>query len=263
MTSSPRRSTLISLLLHAGAIALIVFTTGVQTPITPKLRYTPLVGRDISKYLPPVRREHGGGGGGARDETDAALGRLPRFAPRQFTPPAAVIRNFDPLLPIEPTLVGDSHVVVPAINLPNYGDPSGPPGPPSGGRGDGGGIGNGRNGGVGNGEGPGAGGGDDCCGLYNPSGGTRGGITTPVVLYKIEPEYTDEARQARIQGTVILQIEVSTDGHAGNIQVRRSLGLGLDERAVEAVSRWKFRPGQRDGRPVVTVALVEVSFRLL
>ena len=90
-----------------------------------------------------------------------------------------------------------------------------------------------------------------------------GAVTQPVLLWKIEPEYTDEARRAKIQGTVVLHIEVDTRGQAQNITVRQSLGLGLDERAIEAVRRWRFRPGYRNGEPWVTAAMVQVNFRLL
>jgi TonB family protein len=90
-----------------------------------------------------------------------------------------------------------------------------------------------------------------------------GSVTEPVLLWKIEPEYTDEARRARVQGTVVLHIEVDTRGQAQNITVRQSLGLGLDERAIEAVRRWRFRPGYRNGKPWATAALVQVNFRLL
>jgi TonB family protein len=90
-----------------------------------------------------------------------------------------------------------------------------------------------------------------------------GSVTEPVLLWKIEPEYTDEARRARVQGTVVLHIEVDTRGQAQNITVRQSLGLGLDERAIEAVRRWRFRPGYRNGKPWAASALVQVNFRLL
>jgi len=88
-------------------------------------------------------------------------------------------------------------------------------------------------------------------------------ITAPVLLVKVEPEFSEEARKAKFQGTVLLGIEVDTSGHARNLRVLRGLGLGLDEKAMEAVSRWLFRPGVEDGRPVVTSATVEVNFRLL
>ena len=78
-----------------------------------------------------------------------------------------------------------------------------------------------------------------------------------------EPEYSEEARKARHQGTVILAIDVDETGHATNIRVMHGLGLGLDEKAIQAVMRWKFRPALSGDRPVTAPATVEVSFRLL
>jgi TonB family protein len=90
-----------------------------------------------------------------------------------------------------------------------------------------------------------------------------GGVTPPVPIYRPEPEYTKEARKKKIQGAVILYLEVDSTGHPRNIKVMRRLGLGLDEKAVEAVSKWEFRPGMKDGKPVTVAATVEVNFRLL
>ena len=90
-----------------------------------------------------------------------------------------------------------------------------------------------------------------------------GGVSAPRLLYKVEPEYSEIARAAKYQGTVLLYIEVSPDGVARNIQVIRSLGLGLDQKAIEAVSQWKFQPGTKDGQPVTVQATIEVNFRLL
>jgi TonB family protein len=89
------------------------------------------------------------------------------------------------------------------------------------------------------------------------------GVTAPVLLYKKEPEYTEEARKAKYSGAVSLSIEIDPSGHATNIQVRRSLGLGLDEKAIEAVRQWKFKPGTKDGNPVTVSATIEVNFRTL
>ena len=89
------------------------------------------------------------------------------------------------------------------------------------------------------------------------------GVTAPVLLYKREPEYTEEARQAKYSGTVLLYIEVDPSGKATNIRVQHSLGLGLDERAIEAVRQWKFKPGYKDGNPVTVGANISVSFQLL
>jgi TonB family protein len=88
------------------------------------------------------------------------------------------------------------------------------------------------------------------------------GVTAPRVASKIEPEYSEEARIAKYQGTVVLYIEVGTDGLAHNIQLKRSLGLGLDEKAAEAIGRWRFQPGTKDGLPVTVQATVEINFRL-
>jgi TonB family protein len=89
------------------------------------------------------------------------------------------------------------------------------------------------------------------------------GISPPVTLTQAEPQYSEDARVATLQGTVLLSMEIGTDGKARNIQVVRSLGLGLDESAVEAVEKWTFRPGMKDGQPVPVIAQVEVNFRLL
>ena len=90
------------------------------------------------------------------------------------------------------------------------------------------------------------------------------GVVPPVPLMQCrQPEYTEEARQARIQGTVVLDVEVEPDGTATVLGVVKSLNPGLDQRAIEAVSRWRFRPATRDGQPVKVSADVEVNFRLL
>ena len=90
-----------------------------------------------------------------------------------------------------------------------------------------------------------------------------GGVSAPRLTYKVEPEYSEEARKAKYQGTVVLAIQVWEDGRAHNIRVIRSLDLGLDEKAIQAVQEWKFVPGKKDGVPVKVRANVEVNFRLL
>src|SRR5450432_3784504 len=159
------------------------------------------------------------------------------------------------------SIVGNPDMPLPKINLAQFGDPNGVPGPASGGRGSGSGIGDGDGTGVGNHRGPGYGSHDGS----GVSGIARlaGVVTQPVLIYKIEPEYSDEARKAKLQGDVFLRIEVDSRGAAQNIIVSHGLGLGLDERAIEAVRHWKFRPGYSDGKAVPTSALIEVTFRLL
>jgi periplasmic protein TonB len=88
------------------------------------------------------------------------------------------------------------------------------------------------------------------------------GMSAPRVLAKVDPQYTREARDAKISGTVLLSIVVGSDGVARDVKVIRSLDSGLDERAVFAVQQWKFQPGVRDGAAVSVRATIEVNFRL-
>ena len=89
------------------------------------------------------------------------------------------------------------------------------------------------------------------------------GITPPSVLYKVEAQYSDQAVKAGLEGTVVLYMEVGPSGRASYIRVVRGLGLGLDEKAIEAVSRWQFRPGMKDGQPVTVTVTIQVNFRLM
>jgi TonB family protein len=91
----------------------------------------------------------------------------------------------------------------------------------------------------------------------------NGGTSAPRLISKVEPQYDEEARVAKYQGTVVLQVVIGPDGLAHNAVVVRSLGLGLDQKAIEAVSQWKFSPGVKDGSPVPIAATIEVNFRLL
>lgn len=90
-----------------------------------------------------------------------------------------------------------------------------------------------------------------------------GGVTSPKLLEKGEPVYSEEARAARLSGTTVLSVEVHPDGRAHNMQVVRPLGLGLDDRAIEAVSQWRFQPATQNGQPVTVIATIEVNWRLL
>jgi TonB family protein len=83
------------------------------------------------------------------------------------------------------------------------------------------------------------------------------------LVHRVEPEYSEAARKAKLQGTVVVLIEVWPDGRPHNIRVQSGLGLGLDEAAVKAVEQWRFRPAAKDGVPVRVGARVEVYFRLL
>ena len=89
------------------------------------------------------------------------------------------------------------------------------------------------------------------------------GVTAPVILSRVEPGYTEEARQARHSGVVLLEVDVWPDGTVHNVRVLRSLGMGLDEKAAEAVKQWKFRPGTKDGQPVAVSVAIQIRFNLM
>jgi TonB family protein len=88
-------------------------------------------------------------------------------------------------------------------------------------------------------------------------------VSSPRVVTKVEPYYAEEARRAKYEGTVVLFVVVDPNGVAREIKVLRPLGLGLDEKAIEAVNQWKFVPGTKDGQPVAVQATIEVNFRML
>ena len=260
-----RRSWLSSVMLHVGIVTLaFALSTNKTVQVGVKNAVT-LIAPDISPFIPQQPKQKpmgGGGGGGDRSPLPASKGRLPKLAPRQFTPPMAVVHNPNPKLIMEPTIVVPPDTNLPNVNIAQYGDPLGRLGPPSSGTGSGGGIGSGSGGGVGPGRGPGYGpgeGGGFGGGVFRAGGG----VTSPVVTFKVEPEYSEEARKAKFQGTVLLYIEVSERGLPQNPRIIRALGMGLDEKAIEAVMKWRFQPGRKDGRPVTVAAQVEVNFRLL
>jgi protein TonB len=254
-----------SLLIHASVVTLAFALASNPTVQLGMKKAVTLIAPDIAPYIPQTPKQKpmgGGGGGGDRSPLPASKGRLPKLAPRQFTPPMAVVNNPNPKLVMEPTLVIPPDVNLPTVNMAQYGDPLGRIGPPSNGPGSGGGIGSGSGGGVGPGKGPGYGpgeGGGFGGGVFRAGGG----VTAPVVTFKVEPEYSEEARKAKFQGTVLLYIEVNERGLPQNPRIIRALGMGLDEKAIEAVMKWRFQPGRKDGKPVTVAAQVEVNFRLL
>ena len=262
-TYGVRRSNFVlSFLLHILAMAILAISGLLFVQHKEAIRKQVVdVVMDISPYvLPPSDKEAGGGGGGGdRDKLAASKGALPKLSREQFAPPAVVIRNPDPKLAVEPTVV-----VPPEIKLPQngpLGDPMAAVGPPSNGTGFGGGIGSGSGGGVGSGRGPGVGpgwGGGIGGGIYR----VGGGVSAPRAIYAPDPEYSEEARKAKYQGTVVLYVVVGADGRPHDIRIQRSLGLGLDEKAIEAVRTWKFEPAKKDGQAVAVQVNIEVNFRL-
>ena len=259
-----------SLLLHIGVIVGVVALTMVTKTVVQQVQKQQdvvLVAPELSDYQLPISKKAndtigGGGGGGDRDKLQASKGKLPKLAMEQITPPAAVIRNPNPALPVEPTVVIPPQVKLPQVAAANYGDPLAKiGGPPSNGTGSGGGIGSGSGGGVGSGEGPGVGpgkGGGIGGGIFR----VGGGVSAPRALFSPDPEYSEEARKAKYQGVVVLWLIVGPDGRPRDMKVVRPLGMGLDQKAIEAVRQWKFEPAMKDGKPVAVQINVEVNFRL-
>jgi TonB family protein len=245
------RAGIVSLLVHAGIIALLLFL-GSLKPVQKAVKQMVTLVYQPPAPLKPVENK-GGGGGGARQPM-VKKADLPKPTPRQFVPPR--VDTFQTKLEAPASLVADLPDIDPTAigNLTGLNALNG--------SGYGGGIGNGSGGGIGNGKGPGAGngtGGGTGGDAYRPGGG----VSKPVAIYKPEPEYSEEGRKAKRQGEVVLSLVVDENGKARDIKVIHSLGLGLDEKAVEAAGHWRFQPGKKDGKPVPVLAQMSVTFSLL
>jgi len=202
------------------------------SPVPPVRRTPPPPPRPVERRLPPVP--------------------TPRIEPIQVDPPK----------PTPPPAVQAPVVPVPADPV----DTAGVLGrsattTPSNGPGSGGGVGSGTGTGIGEGQGAGIGpgtGGGTGGGPFQPGSG----IDPPQLLREVHPVYTDDARRRAIEGDVVLEIVVRRDGTVGSLRVIRSLGAGLDQKAVDAVRQWRFGPARRQGVPVEVVVEVSVEFKL-
>jgi TonB family protein len=262
------RSSVLSLMVHgvAGALLVIGLTYKPAVEIkkeTPKehtVIYTPTDLLPMTPVKGPAMQ--GGGGGGTVAKLEAPKGRLPKQAIVQITPPAVEIKNDNPKLAVEPTVAAPTNIKLANNSMPTIGDPvSKVAGPASNGVGSGGGIGAGKGTGIGIGVGGGVGqgsGGGYGGGVFK----VGGGVAAPVPLYKPEPEFTEEARRAKHQGTVMLALIVGPDGRTRDIRVVRRLGMGLDEKAIDSARQWKFQPATKDGKPVAVAINIEVDFTL-
>jgi TonB family protein len=254
-------SFVVSFGLNTVIVALLIWLGSWTASHVPEIKQVVGQAVDISPYVmsPANKAAGGGGGGGSHDLLQASKGNLPKLSKSQITPPM-VLPPENPKLAVPATVV-----VPPEIKMPTGGQMGDPLskvlGPLSNGTGLGGGIGSGTGGGVGSGSGPGVGpghGGGIGGGAYRVGGGVR----APRVVYKVEPEFSDEARKNKFQGTVLLRVIVGVDGKPHEVTVQRSLGMGLDEKAVEAARLWRFDPGTKDGQPVPVEVLLEVNFHL-
>jgi TonB family protein len=262
-----RKSKVVSFVVHAVVITGILWwgmTAHTHVVENSNLMVTPM---HFTLYAPPppppqvmpvAKAPGGGGGGGAHHIVEPTRGQVPKVARIQTLPPQ-IVRIANPKLAMEPTM----RVNIPMnSNMPNLGVPDSPQiALASQGSGSGSGFGHGLGGGIGASHGSGAG-----MGTGGGYGGgimsVGGGVSAPLLVHSIEPGFTEQARQANYQGTVSVQLIVDSQGNPQDVRVARHLGMGLDEKAVEAVRQYRFRPAMYQGHPVAVQMIVEVDFRL-
>ena len=199
----------------------------------------------------PPKLDKMGGGGGQRGPTPVTKGTPPKFADEQIVPPKAPPLE-PPKINIDPTIEVQKDVKM-ASSIPQIGIASSPLVGMSMGNGSGTGLGSGN----GSGLGPGSGG--------NTGGGPKhigGGVSAPVLIYSVEPEFSEEARKAKVAGNVLVNLWVDTNGNPSHVHVIRGVGMGLDEKALEAVRQYKFKPAMENGKPVLVELNVEVNFQI-
>ena len=220
---------------------------------------------DVGDYNSPKdqKKAGGGGGGGDRSPIEANKGKLPKIEKDPITPPqpqtiehpklpepAAIDVQKDIRLPDNPDM--------PMIGMKNSTNVQ----LASAGTGNGAGMGSGSGGGLGSGNGIGYGPGSG----WNTGGGLAqigGRVSAPVVIHSVEAEFSDEARRAKYQGVCLISLIVDAQGNPQNIRVARALGMGLDEKAIEAIRQYKFKPAMKDGKtPVPVMITIEVDFHL-
>jgi protein TonB len=201
--------------------------------------------------IAPMKAQAMGGGGGQRGPTPVTKGTPPKFAEQQIVPPKAPPLQ-DPKIKIEPTVEVQKDVHM-ASSLPQIGVANSPLVGMSMGNGSGTGLGSGNGSGIG----PGSGG--------NTGGGPRrigGGVSAPQLIFSVEPEFSEEARKAKVAGNVLVNLWVDANGMPSHVRVIRGVGMGLDEKAVEAVKQYRFKPAMENGKAVLVELNVEVNFQI-
>jgi protein TonB len=244
-------STAIAIVLHGLIILFIMWLLAKHISLGSKA-VTTLVPVDIAvPPAAPAKAQAMGGGGGQRGPTPVTKGTPPKFADTQIVPPNKP-PLVEPKIKIEPTIEVQQDVKM-ASSLPQVGVPNSPLLGMS--------LGNGRGTGLGAGDGSGLGPGSG----GNTGGGPRrigGGVSAPVLIYSVEPEFSEEARKAKVAGNVLVNLWVDTNGNPSHVHVLRGVGMGLDEKAVEAVKQYKFKPAMENGKPVLVELNVEVNFQI-
>ena len=261
MARLPRAPFAGSLSLHlALLVALLALRGAREVP-----RATDTAARTDAKlvFLSGAGAAHGGGGSGAKGVdamrrieargVDASTVPVAPPPPTEVLPVAPVLELEAPVVSAVPafadidTAQGSIDPRLPRIGSlgPGSGDAAGAHPGDGNGPGDGPGLGPGRNGGTG---------GD----VYSPGNG----VTAPIAVLRVRPQYTSAAMKARLAGSVLVECVVMPDGSVGSARVTRSLDprWGLDDEALKAARGWRFRPGTREGHPVAVRVTIELSF---
>ena len=247
-------STAVAVGVHVLVIALIAFLVAkhVQLAAKPAVQVTALTAPPPPP--PPVlpKAEKIGGGGGQHDLAPVTQGHLPKFAQDQIVPPKAP-PTIPPKLAVEPTVVVQKDLKLADNTMPNLGMPNSSLKGFSMGNGNGTGIGSGTGSGIGPGSGGNIGGGPMHIG---------GSVRAPILTYQVDPEFSEEARKAKFSGNVEVYLWVDENGNPSHVRVVRGVGMGLDEKAVEAVRQYKFKPAMSNGKPVKVDMYVDVNFQI-
>jgi len=194
------------------------------------------------------------GGGGQPTPRPVARGNPPKLEAKPVMLVTTAPPRIAPRLAIEPTLNVQPELKMAKAEVPTLGMSNAPVVVASMGNGAGAGLGAGTGNGLGSGTGGNYGGGVFKIG---------GGVSQPEVISAPEPAFTEEARQAKASGKVVVYLQVNPEGHPMHVKVIRGLGMGLDEKAIEAVRQYKFKPAMKDGHPVTVEMNVEVNFQIL
>jgi periplasmic protein TonB len=239
-----------AVVIYGLIILLIAFLLAKKVQFAAPVRTLQVTELSVPPQAPP-RAQAMGGGGGQRGPTPVTKGTPPKAADTQIVPPSKP-PLVEPKIKIDPTVEMQKDIKM-ATSIPQIGVANSPLVGMSMGNGSGTGLGSGNGSGIG----PGSGG--------NTGGGPRrigGGVSAPVLIFSVEPEFSEEARKAKVAGNVLVNLWVDTNGNPSHVHVIRGVGMGLDEKAMEAVRQYKFKPAMENGRPVLVELNVEVNFQI-
>lgn len=249
-TKMSRSSIAYSITFYAILILLLAWLIAHRVALTAPMKAQSVQTLEALPPPMPPAAERIGGGGGAHDNAPVAKGHLPKLEQQQIVPPKAP-PTIPPKLAVEPSVVVQKDLKMADNTMPNLGLPSSTLPGASLGTGSGGGLGSGHGSGIGPGEGSNTGGGLEHIG---------GAVSAPVLFPHADPEFSEEARKAKFSGSVQVYLVVDEQGRPTNVKVVRGVGMGLDQRAIDNVMTYRFKPAMKNGKPVRVPLWIEVSF---